>query len=174
MNQPKDSSYRDRFLNFANDEFNALQNYANSFSELSHVVMGSSNTTTSSLDSSHLLLHYPSFRSSDSDSNLTLQNYIECLETLRQSHSKLKTFVSSIDTSLDPTTFKLFSEHIELSTRVLLTCASSSSSKGFGPLHENGLLKNIRGDGYVDWHEVRMVSLNSLRASIERIKMHLD
>jgi hypothetical protein len=173
MNPPKDSSYRDRFLNVANDELNALQNYANSFSELSHVVMGSSNTP-SSLDSSHLLLHYPSFRSSDSESNSTLQNHIECLETLRQSHSKLKTFVSTIHTSLDPTTFKLFSEHIELSTRVLLTCASSSSSKGFGPLHENGLLKNIREDGYVDWHEVRMVSLNSLRASIERIKMHLD
>lgn len=174
MNQPKGSSSRDEFLILANDEFDALENYANAFSRLSHVVMESSQTD-SSLDTLHpALVPYPSFRSTDSESNQALQNYSDCLETLRQIHSKLKHIISSIDASLDPTTFQLFSEHIELSTRVLQTCASSSSSKGFGPLHENGLLKNIRGDGYVDWHEVRIVSLNSLRASIERIKRHMD
>lgn len=172
MIKSKDSFSIDQFLNLANDEFDALENYANSFSRLSHVM---ENSQKSSLDTSESL-YYPTatFMSIESQSNKALSNYMESLEELRQSHIKLKHFVSAMNASFDPTAFQLFSDHIELSTRVLQTCASSSSSKGFGPLHENGLLKNIRGDGRVDWHEVRVVSLTSLRASIERIKRYLD
>jgi hypothetical protein len=172
MIKSKDSFSIDQFLNLANDEFEALQNYANNFSRLSHVMESSQK---SSLDTSESLLYHASpFMSSESQSNEELMNYMESLEDLRQSHFKLKHFVSSMNASFDPTAFQLFSDHIELSTRILQTCASSSCSKGFGPLHENGLLKNIRGDGRVDWHEVRVVSLTSLRASIERIKSYLD
>ncbi len=65
-------------------------------------------------------------------------------------------------------------KHIELSSRALRTCASSDT-KGYGPLHENGILKNLTGATHggemdVDWHEARLVSLVSLRASIERLK----
>mmetsp|Transcript_17071 Transcript_17071/g.19744 ORF Transcript_17071/g.19744 Transcript_17071/m.19744 type:complete len:242 (+) Transcript_17071:28-753(+) len=71
--------------------------------------------------------------------------------------------------------------HIQLSERVLKTCASSSTV-GYGPFHENGLLKNLGGGGIgtspsdsedprnEDWHEIRIVALTSLKASITRIR----
>lgn len=73
-------------------------------------------------------------------------------------------------------------KHLELSTRVLKTCASSMKS-GYGPFFENGMLKNIGGggagqavdsDSIEDWHDIRIVALTAYRGSIARLKQVVD
>lgn len=169
MTQPDHLS---TFLKLANIEFDALQEYCNSFSGLSHAL---SNSSSNQLDSQqNSLQRMKSFQSSSISYNDALMNYSETLEDLRTSHSKLKSYTTEVDASLHPVATKLYMDHIALSARCLQTCASSTHTVGFGPIHENGLIKNLKGDGNVDWHAVRVVSLASLRANIERIKSDLE
>ena len=109
-----------------------------------------------------------------------LMDYTIALGNLQVCHSKL---VDCLQARSDDTATRttdnislartLLTQHIELSQRALTTCASSNS-KGYGPLHENGLLKNLTGDGEDDFHEVRVVTLAALRASIEKLKRDLE
>ena len=96
-----------------------------------------------------------------------LGHYDTALEKVRFAHSKL---ISHFEARRDLFADEMVKEHMDISGRVIKTCATSSSSKGFGPLHENGLMKDIAGSGEENWQEVRVVSLVALRASISRVK----
>ena len=117
-----------------------------------------------------------------------MEEYYTALEDLRWCHSQLKLFVSQQGLKNYDTLVKNESliekpilawmlDHLELSSRVIRTCASSSTSIGFGPFYENGLLKDLNGnDDCINqsWHQVRIVTLASLQANIHRIRRNLN
>ncbi len=111
-----------------------------------------------------------------------LQEYQTCLEQLRTQHSKLIHCQNKLSESMEECNdLEMMTKHLELSSRVLKTCASSMK-RGYGPFYENGILKNIGGglnqsvesDVMEDWYEIRIVALTSYRASVARLKNHLE
>jgi hypothetical protein len=67
-------------------------------------------------------------------------------------------------------------DHINLSTRIITTCASSSTSAGFGPLYENGILRDLNGSDDImnqSWHHVRIISLATLQTNISKLRRNL-
>lgn len=131
--------------------------------------------------------------SSPSSSSSTLvdamEEYYNALESLRNCHSKLIQYISqqqeiymmncehnnSLESSCvaKQPILGWMIEHGDLSSRILKTCSSSSTSKGFGPFYENGILKDLNGkDDCMNqsWHHVRIVSLASLQANITNMK----
>ncbi len=190
------------FIALADTEYDALSEYCNSLSLLSHAIHEShkpksfnSNSThdlsmgTTSSSRTHSVGGYSATLTKNKEEQALL-GYTRALRTLQKCHSKLiqckHSYYESTTTTHDNeinADNKILHEdikhfimkHLELSSRVLRTCASSDT-KGYGPLHENGILKNLTGAAAhggemdIDWHEARLVSLVSLRASIERLK----
>ena len=225
------------FLSIANEEYEALTNYCNSLSLLTHAIhnntastptistsISATNDNNNNNESSEVMdpnLFLPkqllsSSSSSSSSSSLFLQKekqsnalkeYQNSLNELQNIHSKLLTCHDTIvnvmnddvkehqlqqssqsihllsSTSTLVLLVKSISNHLELSTRVLKTCASSMKN-GYGPFYENGLLKNLGGGGgditsgtsssMEDWHEIRIVALTAYRGSIVRLKQMVD
>ena len=136
---------------------------------------------------------YPSFNNSDSRLHRgndylhdAMEEYYDALEALRTCHSLLTHFISeqsALDKALEHDVSILekpvlswMMDHLDLSCRVLTTCSSSSTSIGFGPFYENGLLKDLNGNDdsmNKSWHQVRIVSLAALQSNITRIKRNL-
>mmetsp|Transcript_16039 Transcript_16039/g.24037 ORF Transcript_16039/g.24037 Transcript_16039/m.24037 type:complete len:207 (+) Transcript_16039:3-623(+) len=180
------------FIQIANSEHDALSDFCNSFTEMSYAMnqpKDSSKTSSTSVgmkDSESTLLDSSRFLFMKGNAKIdsSLMEYVKALKRLQLCHSELVKFIE-VDVGQSKSSAQseeerprnaedFISRHVQLSSRVLRTCASSSTSKGYGPLHENGLLKNLIGmsvNGSVDKHELRIVSLVSLRASIERIKI---
>jgi len=110
-----------------------------------------------------------------------LVDYMTTLRNLQLCHSKLvqcfqemtMNVNEEVKTNKNQTQSEILTRHIDVSKRALTTCASSTS-RGFGPLHENGLIKNLTGNGDDDWHEIRVVTLVSLRASITKVRKDLE
>ena len=123
----------------------------------------------------------------------SLMEYQMALENLQQIHSKILKWYNSRCIQEEQEEFnheiiinEYITKHLELSKRVLKTC-SSFMKNGYGPLFENGMLKNIGGgDGngknnigidsnsIEDWHEIRIVALTAYRGSIARLKQVLE
>lgn len=156
------------FIQLANREYNALTEYCNSLSILSHSLNSTNKSGNVTDIPSHSSRTKKEVEASLINHMQALRNLQTCHHAILESyHHKIKNNFKEDDTSFRR---KLVFEHMELSKRVLTTCASSSSS-GYGPLHENGLLKNLTGvTKDVNWHEIRVVALVSLRASIQRLK----
>jgi|EP00979_Chaetoceros_neogracilis_P003495 hypothetical protein len=178
------------FIKQANIEHDALSEYCNSLSTLSHRIGTSQETHPEVETMAGNPSHNPHMNASRTDPALMIhmempmeeQNEIESeliehtrtLRHLQTCHSKLiqtrDTMEKSSDNKLQD---EMCEKHVRLSQRVLASCASTNS-RGYGPLYENGLLKNLIGNGDDDWHEIRLVSLVALRASIEKMKIELE
>ena len=182
------------FLGYANDEYEKLSQYCNNLSNLSGLnKISSQHSSTSSIEAtdstllnrkvrdisrSQYLTHAISI-SPLTNEETTFVKYYDALNELREAHSKLVKWSessqiqheSNSESLKDTESFKLASEHLQLSGRVLRTCACSSESKGYGPLFENGMVKNLAGT-VEDWHEIRIVALVALRGSISKIKRY--
>ena len=165
----------------------ALSEYCYVLSTLSYAINSSQKPNDMNMNmnmnstKSGLMLHPSLFIPKQKKEESALMDYNIALGNLQACHSKL---VDCLQARSDDTATRttdnvlllartLLSQHVELSQRALTTCASSNS-KGYGPLHENGLLKNLTGDGEDDFHEVRVVTLAALRASIEKLKRDLE
>jgi hypothetical protein len=207
------------FLNLANQEYEALANYCNSLSHLTHAIHAPKQQqqqnkqqqrqrqryrrprqSQSKIMDPNLFLQQPSTSSSYSSSysstrNLQLNALIEyqnTLQILQNIHSKLvqcqqKQTKKNMNNEGESEASIISLRHLELSTRILKTC-SSSMKYGYGPLYENGIIKNLAGsntgtsgtgndndsDSLEDWHEIRMVALTSYRGSIARLKLFIE
>ncbi len=158
----------EKFVELAEKEHGALSTYCNSLSTLSHAI--SSKKPKINYDNSSQLDPI-SFIPQERKEESALMEYTASLRNLQLCHSKLTQCFQEILTNQDvnPTLLEAMKGHLELSERSLRTCASSTS-RGVGPLHENGLIKNLTGNGDEDWHEIRIVTLVALRASISKLK----
>ena len=121
-----------------------------------------------------------------------LSTYSDAIESVRTTHARLKSKLSSLSnrekseaaiTSLSPTNNKIepdqihrprrttsaiqeaFSNHVELSERVISTIMKSSKTD-CGVLFGNGMIRSSSADD----HEVNVVALAALRASISQLK----
>jgi hypothetical protein len=164
------------FIQLANREHDALTEYCNSLSTLSHSLNSTMNTNSTVTDTTTFYRDIPPRRSKN-EVEVSLRNHMQALKNLQTCHYEiLESYHKIMNNGLKEPEHdnsiprRRLVEHMELSKRVLTTCASSSSS-GYGPLHENGLLKNLTGSSKDEnWHEIRVVALVSLRASIQRLK----
>ena len=168
------------FLKQANLEHDALSEYCNSLSTLSHRINETSqeNYLEANMESSNPLRVDPTLVALDMGNRRELESELivhsRILRRLQVCHAKLIQICENMEKSSDNKLLsELFKKHIGLSHRILTTCASTNS-RGYGPLHENGLLKNLTGNGDDDWHEIKVVALVSLRASIEKLKTELE
>ncbi len=151
-----------------------------------------SNATTRNCIDPNVFLPGPFAASAVSRSQEELQvsalmEYQDSLRNLQKIHSKLceccedimeRHGSNSTSSKNNESQITFISNHLDLSKRVLNTC-SSSMKRGYGPLYENGLLKNLGGGGGVDggnsggvedWHKIRIVALSSYRASISKLE----
>ena len=174
------------FIKQANSEHDALSEYCNSLSTLSHSI----NSSQEKHPEEEIMLGNPNASRKDRGSARQMQMQMQTNErseveteliehtrillTLQTCHARLIQTCDELEKSSDS---KLQDEmcrkHVGLSHRVLASCASTNS-RGYGPLYQNGLLKNLTGNGDDDWHEIRVVALVSLRASIERMKIEFE
>ena len=159
------------FIKIANDEHDALSEYCNALSLLSREINKSQPPEISQLSAEDPMHFIPQ----ENEVESALVHYTSCLKNLKLRHSNLVKSLREMESQQNESESlpEVFAEHVELSGRVLTTCASSAS-RGFGALYENGLLKNLSGAGNDDWHEIRIVSLVSLRASIEIVKNKIE
>jgi hypothetical protein len=158
-----------KFLELADKEHDALSTYCNALSSLSHAISNKKpvlNSHFSPLDPINMI-------PMQSKEETALIEYMEALKNLQLCHSKIEQYLLETKETVTEHESKCLTEHVMLSKRALTTCASSAS-KGFGPLHENGLLKNLAGNGNDDWHEMRVVTLVSLRASISNLRNNIE
>ena len=208
-------------LKLANAEHDALTEYCNVISALSHAVNSSPQKQPegSKSKSTHLnisinpaggkggrgrapMIMIPSTATAaaaeEDKASSALADYMTALQHLKRCHAKLRRGIEGMmamenqsqDSNTNTNTntsakkkipaaahWSIFRRHLEVSRRALRTCASSSST-GFGPLHRNGLLRNLVGNGYGygddEWHEIRVVTLVSLRASIRELSRTID
>lgn len=175
------------FIELANREHDALTEYCNSLSTLSNALDSTNNARNNDNAVTDTLIYndVPHRSSKNEQVEASLLNYIQALTNLQSCHRAIQENYHKSTTSTTTTRMnnehnisnfrrKLLFEHMELSKRILTTCASSSSV-GYGPLHENGLLKNLMGlKKDENWHEIRVVALVSYRASIQRLKREFD
>ena len=168
------------FVELAEKEHDALSAYCNVLSSLSHAINHQKSKLLNHPSGSGLLdpLRFmPQERKEES----ALVDYMTTLRNLQLCHSKLvqcfqemtMNVNEEVKANQNQTQSEILTRHIDVSKRALTTCASSTS-RGFGPLHENGLIKNLTGNGDDDWHEIRVVTLVSLRASIAKVRKDLE
>jgi len=180
------------FIELANREHDALTEYCNSLSTLSHALHSTNNARNNdnAVTDTFIYNDAPHRSTKNEQVEASLLNYIQALTNLQSCHGAIqekyhksttmtittRTRTRTMNNEHNISTFqrKLLFEHMELSRRVLTTCASTSSV-GYGLLHENGLLKNLVGlKKDENWHEIRVVALVSYRASIQRLKREFD
>jgi len=177
------------YLSYANDEYELLSEYCNNLSRLSIALTSEHNNTLVHASSNGKAAEIPRRRALVSEitelpcrtgGETSLIAHYDTLNELRAAHSMLVQWVESYSTTeilhdqsggdfSEDTDYKLASEHLQLSERMLRTCACSSTSAGFGPLFENGMMKNLVGTSAENWHEVRIVALVALRGSIAKM-----
>lgn len=177
------------FLSYANDEYELLSDYCNSLSRLSLALASERNNAIGNAALFGDLDEIPRQRNfseiieipSMSGGETSLISHYDTLNELRVAHSRMIKSIESYSTEnshdqsdsdiIEHMDYKLASEHLLLSERVLRTCACSSPSEGFGPLFENGIMKNLVGTSAENWHEIRIVALVALRGSLAKIKL---
>jgi len=177
------------YLSYANDEYELLSDYCNNLSRLSIALTSEDNNTLVHASSNGKAAEIPRRRALVSEitelpcrtgGETSLIAHYDTLNELRAAHSMLVQWVESYSTTeilhdqsggdfSEDMDYKLASEHLQLSERMLRTCACSSTSAGFGPLFENGMMKNLVGTSAENWHEVRIVALVALRGSIAKM-----
>jgi len=175
----------DAFLKTAHDEFVSLSVYCNALSSLSHIISDNILSTSNSIKPKTGAMRYQSAyslsRSNDHGVENATTKYYDALEKLRLLHRELTNIGfedSANGVSRRQERYHVLNEmkinHLNLSTRVLHTCCSSSAV-GFGPFHQNGILKNLIGgnDGDEEWHRIRIVALSSMRSSISRFEVYI-
>ena len=109
----------------------------------------------------------------------SLSKYYREIDALRKTHASLKAQLASLskvdgdNDAKDNTTKRrpspvseAFSNHIQLSERVIRTVMRSTNTGQCGVLYENGLVRTSSAQD----HEVNVVALASLRASLSRLK----
>ena len=170
------------FIRLANEEHDALTDYCNSFAELSMQLSSNPiNKKSSAQDENdnmyinfHEEFHLYDTARGEAQSHQYVLQYMGKLETLREVHVSLIRKYNEL--KLQNMNEKILDElerHTKISTRAIASVASSTT-KGFGPIHMNGMQRNVTGDGDQNLHELRIVSLVSLRASIEQVKSTLE
>ncbi|GFH48662.1 predicted protein [Chaetoceros tenuissimus] len=171
------------FIRLANEEHDALTDYCNSFAELSMQLSSNSINKTSPVvqyeeDDMYMNfqagIHLHDTKRVESQSQQYVLQYIGKLEMLREVHASLIRKYNEL--KLQNMNEKILDElerHTKISTRVIASVASSTT-KGLGPIHMNGMQRNVTGNGDQNLHELRMVSLVSLRASVEQVKSALE
>lgn len=170
------------FIRLANEEHDALTDYCNSFAELSMQLSSNSiNKKSSAQDENenmymnfHAEIHLYDTERGEAQSQQYVLHYMGKLENLREVHVSLIRKYNEL--KLQNMNEKILDElerHTNISTRAIASVASSTT-KGFGPIHMNGMQRNVTGDGDQNLHELRIVSLVSLRASIEQVKSTLE
>lgn len=170
------------FIKLANEEHDALTDYCNSFAELSMELSTNSinkkSPTQDEEDDMYMNfqagIHLHDTEREESQSQQYVLQYMGKLEILREVHASLIRKYNEL--KLQNMNEKILDElerHTKISTRAISSVASSTT-KGLGPIHMNGMQRNVTGNGDQNLHELRIVSLVSLRASIEQIKSALE
>ena len=165
-------------------EYEQIASLCNAQSTLSNTVMSSSSASTYDIHN-------------DNDDNLDpkklsaqlqqqslqeqLSNYYREIDAVRKTHSSLKKQLISIqendktcqDTNNIPNEqyrtspkIEAFSNHIQLSERVIRTVMMQTSTE-CGILYANGLVRAVAAG---DQHEINIVALAALRASVSQLK----
>ena len=122
-----------------------------------------------------------------------LSTYYQEIDTVRKTHSLLKRQLSSIQDDVETNQHKdtkdtdgdrhnnlickrrpsakvqAFKHHIELSERVIRTIMQSTNGE-CGILYENGLVRTSSSSANTSQHEVNVVALAALRASVSQLK----
>lgn len=170
------------FIKLANEEHDALTDYCNSFAELSMELSTNSinkkSPTQDEEDDMYMNfqagIHLHDTEREESQSQQYVLQYMGKLEILREVHASLIRKYNEL--KLQNMNEKILDElerHTKISTRAISSVASSTT-KGLGPIQMNGMQRNVTGNGDQNLHELRIVSLVSLRASIEQIKSALE
>lgn len=170
------------FIKLANEEHDALTDYCNSFAELSMQLSSNSINKKSPVqdeeDDMYMNfqagIHLHDTEREESQSQQYVLQYMVKLEILREVHASLIRKYNEL--KLQNMNEKILDElerHTKISTRAIASVASSTT-KGLGPIHMNGMQRNVTGNGDQNLHELRIVSLVSLRASIEQVKSALE
>jgi hypothetical protein len=159
---------------------------------ITHAPVSSTQEFYSSIDLSTMFAqqclspYSPSYKDNDKLLQESMEEYYDAIDSLRTCHAQLVQFISEQELWYNQKQVEehiqqqpilgWMKDHCELSGRVLTTCASSSTSRGFGPFYENGLLKDLNGkDDSMNqsWHQVRILSLATLQANITKIRKNL-
>ena len=158
-------------------EYEQIASLCNAQSTLSNTIASSSSSSTSTgihdngndLDPKKL-----SAQLQQQSLQEQLANYYKEIDAVRKTHSSLKKQLISIqendnktckDTDSNIPKTEAFSNHIQLSERVIRTVMMQTSTE-CGILYANGLVRSTSADQ----HEINIVALAALRASVSQLK----
>jgi len=172
------------WIQTALNEYEQIASLCNAQSTLSNTIMPSSSSTSTydihdnddNLDSKKL-----SAQLQQQSLQEQLANYYKEIDAVRKTHSSLKkqliymqenddktdqhTINNNISNKQTSPKIEAFSNHIQLSERVIRTVMMQTSTE-CGILYANGLVRSTSADQ----HEINVVALAALRASVSQLK----
>ena len=165
-------------------EYKQIASLCNAQSTLSNTILSSSSSPTSTFgihDDDNLDPKKLSAQLQQQSLHEQLANYYKEIDAVRKTHSSLKkklisiqendnkTCQDSINNNIPneqtSTKIEAFSNHIQLSERVIRTVMMQTSTE-CGVLYANGLVRATSADQ----HEINIVALAALRASVSQLK----